>query len=59
MPPGIFAPSIPVLMHHFAGRVFGVQGVRVVDASAFPLLPPGQPQATVCKSIRSKSLASL
>ncbi|KAK8102376.1 gmc oxidoreductase protein [Apiospora sp. TS-2023a] len=29
------------------GRVFGVQGLRVVDASAFPLLPPGHPQATV------------
>lgn len=30
-------------------RVFGVSGLRVVDASAFPLLPPGHPQATVCK----------
>ncbi|PWY73064.1 glucose-methanol-choline oxidoreductase [Aspergillus heteromorphus CBS 117.55] len=29
------------------GRVFGVQGLRVVDASIFPLLPPGHPQATV------------
>jgi choline dehydrogenase len=28
-------------------RVFGVQGLRVVDASAFPFLPPGHPQATV------------
>ncbi|KJZ74347.1 hypothetical protein HIM_06353 [Hirsutella minnesotensis 3608] len=28
-------------------RVFGVQGLRVVDASAFPLLPPGHPQSTV------------
>lgn len=32
------------------GRVFGVQGLRVVDASSFPLLPPGHPQSTVCKS---------
>ncbi|KAH9871550.1 hypothetical protein J1614_005805 [Plenodomus biglobosus] len=28
-------------------RVIGVDGLRVVDASAFPFLPPGQPQATV------------
>ena len=28
-------------------RVFGVTGLRVVDASAFPMLPPGHPQATV------------
>lgn len=28
-------------------RVIGVNGLRVVDASAFPLLPPGHPQATV------------
>jgi choline dehydrogenase len=28
-------------------RVFGVNRLRVVDASAFPLLPPGHPQATV------------
>ncbi|KAH8700036.1 putative glucose-methanol-choline oxidoreductase [Phaeosphaeriaceae sp. PMI808] len=28
-------------------RVIGVEGLRVVDASAFPFLPPGQPQATV------------
>lgn len=31
-------------------KVFGVQGLRVVDASAFPILPPGHPQSTVCKS---------
>lgn len=30
-------------------QVIGVQGLRVVDASAFPLLPPGHPMATVCK----------
>lgn len=30
-------------------KVIGVKGLRVVDASAFPLLPPGHPQATVCE----------
>lgn len=30
-------------------RVYGVEGVRVVDASAFPFLPPGHPQSTVCE----------
>uniref|UniRef100_A0A0B7JVM3 Glucose-methanol-choline oxidoreductase N-terminal domain-containing protein n=1 Tax=Bionectria ochroleuca TaxID=29856 RepID=A0A0B7JVM3_BIOOC len=28
-------------------RVFGVKGLRVVDASAFPVLIPGHPQGTV------------
>ena len=30
-------------------RVFGVNSLRVVDASAFAILPPGHPQATVCE----------
>lgn len=30
-------------------RVIGVSGLRVVDASAFPFLPPGHPQSAVCK----------
>jgi choline dehydrogenase len=30
-------------------KVLGVAGLRVVDASAFPFLPPGHPQSTVCK----------
>ena len=30
-------------------RVRGVSNLRVVDASAFPILPPGQPQSTACK----------
>lgn len=30
-------------------RVFGVHGLRVVDVSAFPILPPGHPQSTVCE----------
>lgn len=29
------------------GRVLGVEGLRVVDASAMPILPPGHPQSTV------------
>ncbi|CDM35856.1 CAZyme family AA3 [Penicillium roqueforti] len=28
-------------------RVYGVDGLRVVDASIFPFLPPGHPQSTV------------
>lgn len=28
-------------------KVYGVQHLRVVDASSFPFLPPGHPQATV------------
>ena len=30
-------------------RVIGVTGLRVVDISAFPFLPPGHPQGTVCE----------
>ncbi|RAL61790.1 hypothetical protein DID88_002853 [Monilinia fructigena] len=30
-----------------SARVIGVKSLRVVDASAFPLLPPGHPQATI------------
>ena len=30
-------------------KVMGVKGLRVVDASSFPLLPPGHPVAVVCE----------
>ena len=30
-------------------RVYGVQGLRVVDASAFAILPPGHPMSTICE----------
>ena len=39
-------------------RVFGVSGVRVVDASTFPFLPPGHPQSTVCESSSFSGLES-
>lgn len=32
------------------GRVISVEGLRVVDASAFPLLTPGHLMSTVCES---------
>jgi choline dehydrogenase len=32
-----------------SAKVIGVKNVRVVDASAFPFLPPGHPQSTVCE----------
>jgi choline dehydrogenase len=28
-------------------RVFGVRALRVVDSSAFPILPPGHPMSAV------------
>ena len=46
---GVESDAMAVVDSH--ARVYGVQGVRVVDASAFPLLPPGHPQSTICKPI--------
>lgn len=40
-------------------KVIGVEGLRVVDASAFALLPPGHPQSTVCKSPFREKTCSL
>lgn len=37
----------PMAVVDSSARVFGVRGLRVVDASAMPLLPPGHPQSTV------------
>ena len=42
--------SDPAAVVDSHARVIGVQNLRVVDASAFPILPPGHPMATVCKS---------
>lgn len=44
---GLQNDSMAVVDSH--ARVFGVTGLRVVDASAFPFLPPGHPQSTVCE----------
>ncbi|KAI9372378.1 hypothetical protein BJX61DRAFT_507677 [Aspergillus egyptiacus] len=37
----------PMAVVDSRARVFGVHRLRVVDASAFPFLPPGHPQSTV------------
>ncbi|TVY82049.1 Dehydrogenase [Lachnellula suecica] len=37
----------PMAVVDSKARVFGTQGLRVVDASAFPFLPPGHPQSTI------------
>ncbi|KAJ6014308.1 Dehydrogenase patE [Penicillium herquei] len=42
---GVENDSMAVVDSH--ARAFGVSGLRVVDASAFPILPPGHPQSTV------------
>lgn len=51
---GVKSDPMAVLDSH--ARVYGVQGLRVVDASSFPLLPPGHPQATVCEYRSRKRL---
>lgn len=37
----------PMAVVDSEAKVYGVQGLRVVDISAFPVLPPGHPQSTV------------
>ena len=39
-------PNGPMAVVDNGGKVFGVNGLRVVDASVFPFLPPGHPQST-------------
>ncbi|KAK2606325.1 hypothetical protein QQS21_003256 [Conoideocrella luteorostrata] len=39
----------PMAVVDSQARVRNISGLRVVDASAFPFLPPGHPQSTVCK----------
>jgi choline dehydrogenase len=39
--------SDPMAVIDSKARVIGVQGLRVVDASSFPLLVPGHPQSTI------------
>ncbi|KAF2719296.1 GMC oxidoreductase [Polychaeton citri CBS 116435] len=39
--------SDPQAVVDTSARVFGVSGLRVVDSSVFPILPPGHPQSTV------------
>jgi choline dehydrogenase len=37
----------PMAVIDTQARVYGVKGLRVVDASSFPMLPPGHPQSIV------------
>jgi len=39
--------SDPTAVIDTKGQVLGVQGLRVVDASSFPFLPPGHPQSLI------------
>lgn len=43
------ASSDPLAVVDSKAQVYGVNRLRVVDASAFPFLPPGHPQSSVCK----------
>lgn len=47
-------PSDPMAVVDSQARVIGVQNLRVVDASAFPLLPPGHPTSTICELLKSE-----
>ncbi|KAM0334528.1 hypothetical protein ACHAQA_001558 [Verticillium albo-atrum] len=52
----------PMAVVDSEAKVIGVQGLRVVDASSFALLPPGHPQSTVyvlAEKIAAEILAEL
>lgn len=51
--------SDPMAVVDSQSRVFGVQGLRVVDASSFPHLPPGHPQSAICEYIFPKRYTSV
>ena len=40
-------PNDPMAVVDTKARVYGTKGLRVVDASAFAVLPPGHPQSTI------------
>jgi choline dehydrogenase len=37
-------------------QVYGVKNLRVVDTSAFPILPPGHPQSAVCMLFKQSKI---
>lgn len=48
LPGSMGQKSDPMAVLDSKARVYGVSGLRVVDVSAFPLLPPGHPMSTAC-----------
>ena len=48
---GLANDSMAIL--YSKARVYGVQGLRVVDASAVPALPPGYPSSAIIKLNKS------
>lgn len=48
----------PMVVTDSGAGITGVDGLRVVDASTFPLLPPGHLQSTICKFPRQWSIAA-
>jgi choline dehydrogenase len=48
----------PMAVINSKAQVFGVEKLRVVDASSFPILPPGHPQSTICKSLNLHLISS-